>query len=669
MAKTFDYLLDVNPRKLAWSFNIYVVRIWEGDRIHASIPKCVVARWRGNIFEFQMSISDLLNAEILDDTYLFDMIAEVVGKEDPRNLVTSTGKKTKRMAVVLEDLYVEPFIVVLLLFKASWWNGKITVQSHFYISKIHIERDLKEVVSFKNRLLSGAPLNSIRISHLSSQETWSVADELKQGSVGVKTIEETLNDAECPKKIKTSTIERYESKGYGHTAGTASIRYKVEVIVYDGTDSMTLFLWDREAIPLFEKRADQIKEEEINIKSANIDQYDQVYTISKVCDDEDIIEKNFPKESNTNSSINLTEIGCNDFLEITENVADIKTDSDNLCVLLSTTLFVKQNFKKNKDRNQSLIIGVGYPPSASNSQWFVMADVEHGHQLQLNIPANINQLGFYSMVGFDNGNLCIKYCQGGLNSNLMILNPLTQYMNYISDEAKRHCCHAVNLYALRYLVDSIEYRIVHVYKKYFFERHISWMLYNSFEADWKYSGTFISDVLKVGPKSIVDKEVIYWIGWEGVGYAEPTSILFFSLQQMIFNEAKISEQVKLTYHCVTHFKNGIWFVSYGDIDFTRTLFVWQLSCVGDDVLFWDKMLKISGIVIPFNLTLYVGNDILLVLESRNSHGGANDAEITDILVSKLKYMTLRRKNLLVRTWHEDLSVKTVTLHSKGLYMV
>ncbi|XP_020978211.1 replication protein A 70 kDa DNA-binding subunit B-like [Arachis ipaensis] len=66
----------------------------------------------------------------------------------------------------------------------------------------------------------------------------------------------------CPKKVETSTIERYECKGCGHTAGTASIRYKVEVIVYDGTDSMTLLLWDREAIQLCRKRADQIKEEE-----------------------------------------------------------------------------------------------------------------------------------------------------------------------------------------------------------------------------------------------------------------------------------------------------------------------------------------------------------------------------------------------------------------------
>ncbi|KAL4322196.1 hypothetical protein AHAS_Ahas14G0186300 [Arachis hypogaea] len=434
-------------------------------------------------FRFR-SILDLLNAERLDDTYLFDMIAEVVGKEDQRDLVTSTGKETKRMAVVLEDLEnnrigctlfgemvdqirphleegsVEPLIVVLQLFKASQWNGKTTVQSHFYISKIHIERDLKEVVCFRNRLLSGAPLNSIRIT-----------DELKQGSVGVKTIEEALNAAEvaicwiattivsinagkndwfykackkCPKKVETSTIERYECKGCGHTAGTASIRYKVEVIVYDGTDSMTLLLWDREAIQLCRKRADQIKEEEINIKSANIDQYDQVYTIGKVCDDEDIIEKNLPKESNTNSSVNLTDVSS----------------------------------------------------------------------LKYKTPA--------------------KRALNGVKSSTTTIN-----------------------------------------------EH--------------------------------DEE--------------------------------------------------------GQLSTNRTVSVWQLSCVGDDVLFWKKMLKISGIGIPFNLTLYVGNDILLVLESRNSYGRANDAEMTDILVSKLKYMTLRRENLLVRTWHEDLSVKTVTLHSEGLYMV
>lgn len=36
--------------------------------------------------------------------FFLDMIGEVVGKEDPKELITSKGKETKRLAVILEDL-------------------------------------------------------------------------------------------------------------------------------------------------------------------------------------------------------------------------------------------------------------------------------------------------------------------------------------------------------------------------------------------------------------------------------------------------------------------------------------------------------------------------------------------------------------------------------------
>ncbi|XLT60096.1 hypothetical protein HN873_052700, partial [Arachis hypogaea] len=118
---------------------------------------------------------------------------------------TLFGEMVDQIRPHLEEENVEPLIIVLQYFKTS-------------------------------RLLSGAPLNSIRISQLSSQGAWSAADELKQGSVAVKTIEEALNVAEvaacwiaatiisinagkndwfykacrkCPKKVETSTIERY----------------------------------------------------------------------------------------------------------------------------------------------------------------------------------------------------------------------------------------------------------------------------------------------------------------------------------------------------------------------------------------------------------------------------------------------------------------------------
>lgn len=33
-----------------------------------------------------------------------DIMGEVVGKEDPKELITSKGKETKRLAILVEDL-------------------------------------------------------------------------------------------------------------------------------------------------------------------------------------------------------------------------------------------------------------------------------------------------------------------------------------------------------------------------------------------------------------------------------------------------------------------------------------------------------------------------------------------------------------------------------------
>ncbi|QHO24354.1 hypothetical protein DS421_12g371510 [Arachis hypogaea] len=97
-------------------------------------------------FRFR-TIVELLNADKIHQSNLFDVIAEVVGKEDPRDLVTTKGKETKHLVVVLEDLEhkkidcilfgkmvdqilpyledgtVEPVIVLLQFFKAIRWNG------------------------------------------------------------------------------------------------------------------------------------------------------------------------------------------------------------------------------------------------------------------------------------------------------------------------------------------------------------------------------------------------------------------------------------------------------------------------------------------------------------------------------------------------------------------
>ncbi|MED6140838.1 hypothetical protein PIB30_097287 [Stylosanthes scabra] len=129
-----------------------VLQDFEGVRVRASVPKALVNRWVGVIKEFKMyqmsffsvvekkhyirftntrytllfshmtqvvpvqepsfpldvfnfkSFPDLLSAEQVDESEMFDIMGEVVGKEEPREVLTSKGVRVKRMVVVLEDL-------------------------------------------------------------------------------------------------------------------------------------------------------------------------------------------------------------------------------------------------------------------------------------------------------------------------------------------------------------------------------------------------------------------------------------------------------------------------------------------------------------------------------------------------------------------------------------
>ncbi|KAL4307314.1 hypothetical protein AHAS_Ahas16G0265900 [Arachis hypogaea] len=205
-------------------------------------------------FRFR-TIVELLNVDKNHPSDLFDVIAEVVGKEDPRDLVTTKGKETKRLAVVLEDL----------------------------------EHNKIDCILFEKMVSSDAPAtSSVRISQISSQSGWTIIDELTQGNVAVKTIEQVIHcEKSCknyPKKVDTPIGDRYECGRYGHTHESAALRFKVEVMVYNGTGSISLLLWDRKIVQLCGKRAEQIKEQEEGGCSNSVHVSGNVVNLKNDCD-------------------------------------------------------------------------------------------------------------------------------------------------------------------------------------------------------------------------------------------------------------------------------------------------------------------------------------------------------------------------------------------------
>ncbi|KAL4276202.1 hypothetical protein AHAS_Ahas20G0183600 [Arachis hypogaea] len=336
---------------------------------------------------------------------------------------------------------------------------------------------------------------------------------------------------------------------------------------------------------------------------------------------------------------------------------------------LSKHLVAKQNWTENQRKASCVIIGVEYPQSNANSQWLTRTDIDCGHQIPLNIPIIINQFGFYSVIGSDHGVLCIRYSQGGMNTGLLILNPLTKDKNYVSDDARKNCCQSVSLYAFGYMHDTMEYCIVHVYKRHVSDKHMGWSLYNSYDNDWMQSGVFETDIKKLGPKCIVDKEIAYWISWDGRNFSEPAVVATFSMLEMVFSEARIPAEVKTTYHSLTHFNDGVGFISYEKAGYSTTIVIWDMKHDGQDQLRWKRMVRVSGVGIPYNPTLFIGKDIISVMGCRTIFGGSNDGKKTNVLLSRLKNNFARREHLMYRSWEEYVWVNTVTLHSESLYLV
>ncbi|XLU98667.1 hypothetical protein S245_013007, partial [Arachis hypogaea] len=111
-------------------------------------------------------------------------------------------------------------------------------------------------------IMSGSESTSMRISHQSTQSSWVGTDELNNGTAIVKTIEKVLKSVEDAKE------DEYPKS------------------LDNMMDIMVLF--------------------KINVKSGNIKHYDKIYTVMKVCDDEETVAKNKPKQMEVSTSMNIT---------------------------------------------------------------------------------------------------------------------------------------------------------------------------------------------------------------------------------------------------------------------------------------------------------------------------------------------------------------------------
>ncbi|MED6112849.1 hypothetical protein PIB30_065478 [Stylosanthes scabra] len=414
MAGVFDKLSDLHRRKLNWRFRVYVKRLYEhrftgsdcftiemGVRVHASIPRHLVRKWLGIIKEFRMyemtnfivvdkkpfirstttpftllfshrtrvqvveepsfpldvfnfrPFNEILNGENACDSEMFDIIGEVVGKEEAREVVTSKGLLVKRMVVVLEDLgsnrlccvlfgdlmdqilphlneeSFDPVIVVMQYFKTSRWNETNSIQSNFEVSGVHVNPELAVVDEFRSILLNGETSNGIRVTQLQSQSVVSATQELRKGNVleaeiwifgKIESVCAGKKDwyyescIKCYKKAEESSDGKYFCK-------KCSLEYETPKKRYADMDA------DEHSIA-FDKMLEMKLLFKVNVKASNIKEFDTTYAVMKICDDDEMVKKYQPIDFETNACVTPNDVGASNSVDMSGITVNLESDVD-----------------------------------------------------------------------------------------------------------------------------------------------------------------------------------------------------------------------------------------------------------------------------------------------------------------------------------------------------
>ncbi|KAM3270136.1 hypothetical protein P3S67_030042 [Capsicum chacoense] len=243
----------------------------------------------------------------------------------------------------------KPVIVVMQLIKAHKFKEKFSVRNFWTASKLWINLELPEVADFISRFMYVHGDKSERISQLSSQQSYSISDELASGAVEVKTIKQLIKCMDEGSFYVAATIIHIDLEKTGHTlvariavGGLMNLavnftlkRVKaLRVLRFTETGFITLLLWNQYAMNLigrttielvkgslengcvssYQLELDNILDREVMFKVAvkkeTIDQHNEVYTVLKFSDDKDLINQYHlaPSEETCTDSVAENEV-------------------------------------------------------------------------------------------------------------------------------------------------------------------------------------------------------------------------------------------------------------------------------------------------------------------------------------------------------------------------
>ncbi|XP_070004394.1 uncharacterized protein [Nicotiana sylvestris] len=203
-------------------------------------------------------------------------------EDDKRNMISATlwSELVDQIQPHSNASTANPLIVVLQLMKAQKYRGNYSVRSCWYASKIWINPTFPQFIDFKSTLDAALQSNYESLTQTSSQQSYSIRDELAKGIVLVKTIGDLVQCIqECNYWIAAKLVNLELQRGWS----------------YLGCNKCTRKTSDADADCSYPSELDDILNKKfmfkVIVKQTNIESQYEVYKVVKVTDDDDLLKE------------------------------------------------------------------------------------------------------------------------------------------------------------------------------------------------------------------------------------------------------------------------------------------------------------------------------------------------------------------------------------------
>ncbi|KAH6783433.1 hypothetical protein C2S52_008392 [Perilla frutescens var. hirtella] len=215
------FIVTQNDNKYKTTENKYRIIFLQRTRVcklfHDAFPR--------RVYTFK-SFEVIKSMENIYDARLFDVVGVVKEMGQPENHVSSNGKQSKLIELMLEDIegnmppctlweeYVDQFlkyygktcgapkIMILQMEKPNMYRGEIKVVNIYYVTKVVMDSDVLEIKSFKERLgADSGLLDTIIISSISNGSSSTVSNELCTWQTVLKIIAQLFDGTERKEEV------------------------------------------------------------------------------------------------------------------------------------------------------------------------------------------------------------------------------------------------------------------------------------------------------------------------------------------------------------------------------------------------------------------------------------------------------------------------------------